>query len=171
MLKTVLRAPNYGIRLAQCIIIEWIYRYNLRISRDRANMPRPHHYDIRLIDDIQTKCDQLGVPPSFDRWELPPDADERFALLWQRETALPTVTPGPAIATPTDNDADPILEENFEAALTGNQLEVTEVCSQCFARFLFATRTCFTDNSSRTIKNHTELATICFTSSYNERCN
>src|SRR3546814_9026574 len=58
--------------------MEWIYRYNIRVSRDRSNLPQPRHFDVALVSNIQQKCDELGIHPSFERWDLPPETSEKF---------------------------------------------------------------------------------------------
>lgn len=121
MLKKVLSAPNYGIRLAQCIIVEWIFRFNIRVKHDRMGTPRPHHFDVRLVEDIQSKCEQLEVQPSFTPWALPPESEERFGLLWESTTtpsqSVSAEAPHAAVGEPVDDEVDPTLEEAFEASL------------------------------------------------------
>jgi hypothetical protein len=116
MLKNVFRGPNYGVRLAQCILMEWMVRYNTKVQADRNGVERPLHFDIPTIADIQAKCEELGIAPSFKPWKLPPATSEQFGLFWEAKMEDTPVADTTAVET-FDEDTRDFLEETFESRL------------------------------------------------------
>lgn len=116
MVNEVFSAPNYSVHLAQCMLMDWIFRYNMN---RQAVGTKPVHYDIALVADIRKKYEALNIESAYADWSLAPETTEQFGLLWetQQDSTSEAALPEPedlAQASPLGEDEEDNNDVNID---------------------------------------------------------